>query len=241
MSETERLYKRNAGTAGAVAFDEGLRRYMLGVYNYMAMGIGATALIAFGFLSSPAAMQTVAGLSFIPFIALLAPGWVAPRLIMNGSRTTAHGAYWAYVALWGVLIGPFVAGYIGAGLAGLVAQAFFISASIFAAMSLYGYTTKKDLSGWGKFLFMASIGFLVAIVVNFFIGGAMFSLFISFGVVLLMSAITAYETQMIRNLYVEGAGEMNERSSIFGAFALYGSFITLFIHILNILGLTRSE
>ncbi|WP_031554314.1 Bax inhibitor-1 family protein [Parvularcula oceani] len=239
MSETERLYNKNRAGTGAVAFDEGLRRYMIGVYNYMALGVAATALIAFAFLMSPAAMQTVAGLSFIPFIALIALGWFAPRLIMNGSKATAHGAYWAYVALWGVLIGPFVAGYIGMGMAGLVAQAFFISASIFAAMSLYGYTTKKDLSGWGKFLFMASIGFLVAIVVNFFIASTMFSLLISFGVVLLMSAITAFETQMVRNLYVEGAGEMNERSSIFGAFALYGSFITLFIHILNILGIMR--
>ena len=239
MSETDRLYKKNAGTAGVVAFDEGLRRYMIGVYNYMALGVAATALIAFAFLMSPAAMQTVAGLSFIPFIALIALGWFAPRLIMNGSKATAHGAYWAYVALWGVLIGPFVAGYVGAGLSVLVAQAFFISASVFAATSLYGYTTKKDLSGWGRFLFMASVGFLVAIVVNFFLQSTMFSLLVSFGVVLLMSAITAYETQMIRNLYVEGAGEMNERSSIFGAFALYGSFITLFVHILNILGIMR--
>ena len=109
----------------------------------------------------------------------------------------------------------------------------------FAGLSLWGYTTKKDLSGWGKFLFMASVGLLIAIVVNFFIGSTMGSLIISSLVVIVFSAVTAYETQMIRNLYVEGGGEMNERSSIFGAFALYGSFVTLFIHVLNILGIMR--
>ena len=241
MSETERLYNRNRGAAGTadLAFSEGLRKYMLGVYNYMALGVAATALIAFGFMANPALAQTVGGLGFIPFIALLALGWFAPKIIMSGSKGAAHATYWGYVALWGVLIGPMIAAYVGAGLAVLVAQAFFIASSIFLALSIYGYTTKKDLSGWGKFLFMASIGFLVAIVVNFFVASSMFSLFISFGVVLLMSALTAYETQMIRNLYVEGGGEMNERSSIFGAFALYGSFVTLFIHVLNILGIMR--
>ncbi len=238
MSETERLYRKNAGTATA-AFDEGLRKYMLGVYNLMAMGVAATAVIALVFLNVPGLAQTVAGLSFIPFIALLALGWFAPRLIMNGSRTAAQGAYWAYVALWGVLIGPMIAAYVGMGLAGMVAQAFFISASVFLAMSLYGYTTKKDLSGWGRFLFMASVGLLIAIVVNFFFYSEMISLLISSAVVLVFSAVTAYETQMIRNLYAQGAGEQNERAAIFGAFALYGSFVTLFIHVLNILGIMR--
>ncbi|GGY47701.1 Bax inhibitor-1/YccA family protein [Parvularcula lutaonensis] len=237
MSETERLYQR-AGT-GAVAFDEGLRKYMLGVYNYMAMGVAATALIAFFFLTNPAALQFAAGLRFLPFIGVLALGWLAPRMIFNGSKAVAHAAYWGYVALWGMLIGPFVAFMVGAGEALAVAQAFFISASIFLAMSLYGYTTKKDLSPWGKFLFMAGIGFLVLIVMNFFIQSTMFSFFISSGVILFISGVTAYETQMIKNLYAQGATEMNERAAIFGAFALYGSFVTLFIHVLNLLGIMR--
>ena len=241
MSETERLYNRNKGAAGTadLAHSEGLRKYMLGVYNYMALGVAATGLIAFFFVTNPALAATVGGLGFIPFIALLALGWFAPKIIMSGSRGAAHATYWGYVALWGVLIGPMIAAYFGLGLAGMVTQAFFISTSIFLAMSLYGYTTKKDLSGWGKFLFMATIGLLIAIVVNFFIGSSMVSLIVSSLVVVVFSAVTAYETQMIRNLYVEGGGEMNERSSIFGAFALYGSFVTLFIHVLNILGIMR--
>lgn len=237
MSETERLQQR-AGT-GAAVYDEGLRKYMLGVYNYMAMGIAATALVAFFFLTNQAALQFAMGLRFIPFIGIIALGFLAPRMIFNGSGAMAHGAYWGYVALWGMLIGPFVAGYVGLGLAGMVAQAFFITSTIFLATSLYGYTTKKDLSGWGQFLFMASVGLLVAIVVNFFLGSEMLSFLISGAVVLVFSAVTAYETQMIMNLYAQGAGEMNNRAAIFGAFALYGSFVTLFIHILNLLALSR--
>ncbi|MEM9839071.1 MAG: Bax inhibitor-1/YccA family protein [Pseudomonadota bacterium] len=236
MSETERLHQSRTG---AVAFDEGLRKYMLGVYNYMAMGIAATALVAFFFLLNPAALQFAMGLRFIPFIGLIALGFLAPRMIFNGSAAMAHGAYWGYVALWGMLIGPIVGLYVGIGLAAMVAQAFFITASVFLAMSLYGYTTKKDLSGWGRFLFMASVGLLIAIVVNFFLGSEIVSFGISALVVLVFSAVTAYETQMIKNMYAQGGGEMNNRAAIFGAFALYGTFVTLFIHILNLLALSR--
>lgn len=237
MSETDRLHQR-AGT-GAVAYDEGLRQYMLGVYNYMAMGIAATGLVAFFFLTNQAALEFAKGLRFIPFIGLLGLGFLAPRMIFNGSAIMAHGAYWGYVALWGLLIGPVVAEYVNYGLAGMVAQAFFITSTIFLATSLYGYTTKKDLSGWGQFLFMASVGLLVAIVVNFFLGSEMLSFLISGAVVLVFSAVTAYETQMIKNLYAQGGGETNKRAAIFGAFALYGTFVTLFIHVLNLLSLSR--
>ncbi|NNU15949.1 Bax inhibitor-1/YccA family protein [Parvularcula sp. ZS-1/3] len=237
MSETERFQQR-AGT-GAVAYDEGLRRYMLGVYNYMALGIAGTALVAFAFIMNPQWIAALGPLRIVGFIGVIALGWLAPRMIFSASRAVAFGAYAAYVALWGVLIGPIVAIYVGLGLAQDVALAFFISASIFMAMSLFGYTTKKDLSPWGKFLFMAGIGFLVLIVANFFIQSTGFSFLISAGVILFISAVTAYETQMIKNLYAEGAGEQNERAAIFGAFALYGSFVTLFIHVLNILGIMR--
>lgn len=242
MNDTNRQYSGATArtTASGAVIDEGLRSYMLGVYNYMALGVAATAVIAMLFVSSPELTATVGGLSFIPFIALIAVSWFGSKMIFtSGSKAVAHGIYWLYVALWGVLIGPFVAVYVNAGLATTVYQAFFISASVFGATSLYGYTTKKDLSPMGRFLFMAGIGFLIAIVVNFFLQSTLFSLLISCGVVVLMSAVTAYETQMIKNLYREGAGEANDRAAIFGAFALYGSFVTLFIHILNILGIMR--
>ncbi len=241
MSDTERLYRKNdAGTVG-VAFDEGLRRYMLGVYNYMAMGIAATALVGLFFVTNPqATMAFIGPVKWLPFIGILALGFFAPKMIMGGSRPMAHGAYWAYVGLWGLLIGPVVSVYTNnLGLGMEVVKAFFITATVFAAMSLYGYTTKRDLAPMGKFLFMASIGLLIAIVVNIFLQSPLFSFLTSGAVVLIFSGVTAYETQMIKNLYVEGAGEQNDRFAIFGAFALYGTFVTLFIHILNMLALSR--
>jgi len=205
------------------------------------MGIAATALVAFVFVLNPELMRAAMGLRFIPFIGILGLGFLAPRMIFNGSAAMAHGAYWGYVGLWGLLIGPVIGAYVDVGFAPMVAQAFFITASVFAATSLYGYTTKKNLSGWGQFLFMASVGLLIGIVVNIFLGSELLSFLISGAVVLIFSAVTAYETQMIKNLYVQGGGEANNRSAIFGAFALYGSFVTLFIHILNLLNITSGD
>lgn len=240
MSETERLYRQNEGAGTGVAYDEGLRKYMLGVYNYMAMGIAATALVGLFFVMNPSAIAAFAGpVKWLPFVGILALGWFAPKLIMGGSAAVAHGAYWGYVALWGLLIGPVVGIYAGLGMGIEVVKAFFITSSIFAAMSLYGYTTKRDLAPMGKFLFMASVGLLIAIVVNIFIGSSLMSFITSGLVVLVFSGVTAWETQMIKNLYRQGGGEQNNRFAIFGAFALYGTFVTLFIHILNILGLAR--
>lgn len=241
MANTEDTYRSQTGTLSGVAYDEGLRKYMLGVYNYMAMGIAATALVGLFFVVNPAMIEAFRGpLMFAPFIGILALGWLAPRMILNSSNpAVAHGAYWGYVALWGLLIGPSVGAYANAGLGMEVIKAFFITSSIFAAMSLYGYTTKRDLAPMAKFLFMASIGLLIAIVVNIFLGSPLMSFITSGLVVLVFSGVTAWETQMIKNLYSQGADAQNNRFAIFGAFALYGTFVTLFIHILNMLGLAR--
>lgn len=233
-------YSSTTRTGEGLAVDEGLRSYMLGVYNYMGLGLAATAAIAMLFISNPALSAAVGGLSFIPFIALIGVGWFGSKMIFtSGSRAVAHGIYWLYVGLWAVLIGPMVAAYVGLGMAQIVYQAFFITAAMFGATSLYGYTTKRDMSGMGGILTMIGIGLLLAIVVNFFFASTLMSLLISFAVVVFMAVVTAFETQMIKNLYRDGAGEANARASIFGAFALYGSFVTIFIHILNILGIMR--
>ncbi|NHK29411.1 Bax inhibitor-1/YccA family protein [Parvularcula flava] len=233
-------YSSTTRTGEGLAVDEGLRSYMLGVYNYMGLGLAGTALIAMLFVANPTLSEVIGGLSFIPFIALIGVGWFGSRMIFtSGSRAVAHGIYWLYVALWAVLIGPMVAAYVSAGLAEMVYQAFFITAAMFGATSLFGYTTKRDMSGWGGVLMMIGIGLLIAIVINFFFASTLMSLLISFAVVIFTAVVTAFETQMIKNLYREGAGEANARASIFGAFALYGSFVTMFIHILNILGIMR--
>ena len=225
-----------------VQIDQGLRSYMMGVYNYMALGVAATAIITMAVASNEAAMQTVYGLKWVFFIGILGLGFMAPRLILSGSTTTAHAAYWSYVALWGLAIAPMVYRYLSID-PSIVYQAFLISAATFGATSLAGYVTKRDLSGLSAFFMMASIGIIIAMLVNvFFFQSTFFSLMTSIVTVLLFAGITAYETQQIKEMYVEGdnAGIATGKS-IFGAFALYGSFITLFIHILNILGIMRSE
>jgi FtsH-binding integral membrane protein len=145
-----------------------------------------------------------------------------------------------------VLISPMIYLFFAKNAGGLVFQALAIAAVTFGATSLYGYTTKRDMTGWGSFLSMACIGLIVASLVSFFIisdpaTSKTVSFIISALVVLLFSAVTAWETQQIKDMYVSGDEALVGRSAVFGSFMLYGSFITLFIHILNILGIMRSE
>lgn len=238
-----RYQNQAPGRAGTQAeIDQGLRSYMLGVYNYMALGVAVTALITLAVASSPAALATVYSLKWVFFIAILGMGFFAPRLIFSGNTALAQASYWGYVALWGLAIAPMVGTYLAID-SSLVVRAFLITAVTFGATSLAGYVTKRDLSGFGAFFMMASIGIIIAMVVNvFFFQSSMFSLITSVVTVLLFAGVTAYETQMIKEMYVEGdAAGVAKGKSIFGAFALYGSFITLFVHILNILGIMRSE
>ena len=240
MNDLNRQYGTATGARGA-AIDEGLRSYMLSVYNYMALAVAGTGLVSMLIASNQqlAIAIAVSPLKWVAFIGILGLGWFAPRVIFSGSKVMAHGMFWVYAMLWGVMIAPMLLSFQMAGAASDIYKAFFITASVFGGMSLWGYTTKRDLSGMASFLFMATLGLLVAIVVNaIFFKSGMASLITSSLVVLVFSGVTAYETQMIKSLYREG-GAGNERSAIFGAFALYGSFVTLFIHILNILGIMR--
>ena len=223
-----------------VAIDEGLRAYMLKVYNLMALGVAGTAIVALFMAANPALMTAVAGgvMKWVLFAAVLGLGWFAPRLIFSGSAATAWLAYGAYAVLWGLLIAPMIAFYMGKDPA-IVVRALLITAATFGATSLYGYVTKRDLSGFAGFFVIASIGLLIAIVVNaFFLQSTMFSLITSILVVLVFAGITAWETQNIKEMYAEG--DMS-RHAIFGAFMLYGSFVTMFIHILNILGIMNDD
>lgn len=241
MNEPRRQFGSAVPHTGGVAIDQGLRQYMLGVYNYMALGVAGTGFIAMLMASNPALMIQImtTPLKWVGFIGILGIGWFAPRVMLNGSKVAAHGMFWLYAALWGAMIAPMLFMFQQQGAAVEIYKAFFITATVFGSMSLYGYTTKRDLSGWASFLFMASIGLVIAIIVNALIfKSGLGSLITSSLVVLVFSAVTAYETQMIKSLYREGSA-MNERTAIFGAFALYGSFVTLFVHILNILGIMR--
>jgi hypothetical protein len=208
----------------------------------MSLGVALTAIIVMAVAANPAALATVYSLKWVLFIATLGLGFFAPRLIFSGNATVAHAAYWGYCALWGLMIAPMVGHYLGLD-SSLVFRAFLISALTFAGTSLAGYVTKRDLSGLGTFFMMASIGIIIAMVVNaIFIQSVGMSLITSIVVVLLFSGITAYETQMIKEMYSESdSSGVSKSKSIFGAFALYGSFVTLFVHILNIMGIMRDE
>ena len=246
MAEYENRYARVAttGTRTQDQIDEGLRKYMLNVYNYMALGVAFTAVVSLLVMNSLPLLQLMASpLRWVVFIAILGLGWFSPRLMLSGNMVTAHAAFWTYSALWGLLVAPMVFFYLNQGDGTIVARAFAITAVTFGAVSLFGYTTKRNLSAFATFFAMAAIGLLIAIVVNaVFFQDIGFSLLTSCLVVLLFAGITAYETQAIKEMYVEGdaAGAQNGKA-IFGAFVLFGSFITLFIHILNILGIMSSD
>ena len=226
--------------------DAGLRQYMLRVYNYMALGVAFTGAVSLFVASTPQILFAVAGtpLFWGVFLGILGLGWFAPRLMMSGSVATAQICFWIYAALWGIGIAPMLY-FVGVqqGAPEDVARAFFIATATFGGMSLLGYTTKKNLSAFGTFFAMATIGLLIAILVNAFLVQSWgFELILSIGVVLVFSALTAYETQMIKNMYYESDGsDVATRKAIFGAFMLYGSFVTLFIWILNLLSLLRGE
>lgn len=240
------------GARAGVAVDEGLRSFMLGTYNYMALGVAGTAAIVFALMANPQVMMAIATgpMKWVLFAGVLGLGFFAPKLFYSKSPVVAHGAFWLYAAMWGAMIAPMVFMFVSKGMIGMVGQAFAIAAATFLATSLVGYTTKKDMTGWGGFMSMASIGLIIAMLVSFFFitdpgTSKTVSLIISALVVLLFSAVTAWETQQIKTMYLEGAAhggqEFVNRSSIFGAFMLYGSFITLFVHILNILGIMNTE
>ncbi len=220
--------------------DVGLRSYMLRVYNYMSLGVALTGGIAMSVASNEAAVQTVGSMFWLFFIGILGLGWFAPKIMMSKSIGAAQACFWVYAAMWGALLGPMLWVY-GQMDPMLVPRAFFITAAAFAGLSLFGYTTKKNLAPMGAFLSMATIGILIALLVNvFLIQSTGFDMVLSIIVVLVFSALTAYETQMIKNMYYEADGQdVTTRKAIFGAFMLYGAFITLFVWILHIMGMMR--
>ena len=243
----------SAGGMSRADVDEGLRSYMLRVYNYMGLGVAFTAVVTLLLMNNPEVMRAVAlgPMKWVLFAGILGLGFFSHKVIYSGSSVMAHGAYWLYCAMWGALIAPMVYLFFAKGAGHLVGKAFAITAVTFGATSLFGYTTKRDMTGWGGFLSMASIGLIVVSLASFFFitdpgTSKTFSLIISSIVVLLFSAVTAWETQQVKDMYLQadsyGGGEnFIARSAIFGAFMLYGSFVTLFTHILNILGITNSD
>ena len=215
--------------------DEGLRSYMLRVYNYMASGVALTGIIATLVSQSPQLMQAIFGgpLKWVLFVGILGIGWMAPKIIMSKSLVAAQAAFWVYAGMFGALMAPYFVVYTG----GSIVRIFFITAAAFAGLSLYGYVTKRNLSGMGAFMAMGSIGLLIAIVVNIFLQSPILMMAYSAIGVLIFAGLTAYETQAIKLTYYESDGrDMTTRKAIFGGMQLYGSFIMMFIFLLQLFG-----
>jgi uncharacterized protein len=226
--------------AEAAQIDVGLRQYMLRVYNYMALGVAGTGIIAMLVAMNPALMQTIAmgPMKWVLFAGIIGLGFFAPKLMMTKSVGAAQLCFWVYAAMWGALIAPMFYAYTQDS----IARAFFVTAAAFAGMSLFGYTTKRDLSAIGRFLVMATFGILIALLVNLFVQSSGLHLLMSIVVPVIFAGLTAFETQQIKNWYYESDGsELTQRKAIFGAFMLYGSFVTMFVWILQLLGVARSE
>jgi FtsH-binding integral membrane protein len=247
MADYDNRVIRGAGGATAGLVDAGLRAHMLRVYNYMLVGLVLTGITAY--LTADTSLRDVffqvndatgrMALTGLGWVALLAPLAMVFFLSFGINRMSvgaAQATFWVYAALVGIGIAPLLWVYTGAS----VAETFFITAATFGAMSLWGYTTKSDLSGMGSFLFMGLIGLVIASVVNIFLHSAMMSWIVSILGVIIFTGLTAYDTQYIKEMYVANDdGTVAGRKAIMGALKLYLDFLNLFIFLLRFLGVQR--
>jgi FtsH-binding integral membrane protein len=222
-------------TARITKLDQGLRSYMLGIYNYMALGLALTGIIAFMASESPALMHAIFG-SPLAFVVLLAPVGVAlfMQLRINSIKaSTAQLLFWVYAGLMGLSLSSIFLVYTGTS----IARTFFITAGMFGSMSLWGYTTKTDLTGMGSFLMMGLFGIIIASLVNMFIQSSSLAFVVSLLGVVIFTGLTAYDTQAIKDMYYEDDGfEIAQKKSVIGALMLYLDFINLFMHLLRFMG-----
>ncbi len=224
-----------AGTVDAAAVDQALRSYMLRVYNLMGSGLALSGIVALAVSRSPELMQAIFG-SGLAFVVMLAP--IGLLLVMSfGVNKLSAGAvqilYWAFVATMGLSISTIFMVYTGTS----ILRIFFITAAMFGAMSLWGYTTKRDLTGWGSFLFMGVIGLVIASIVNIFLGSSVLQMAISAITVLVFTGLTAFDTQRIKSEFHESnPADIQTKQAVFGAVSLYLNFLNIFMALLSLFG-----
>jgi FtsH-binding integral membrane protein len=240
-----------AGTSDQ-AFDAGLRAHMVRVYNYMASGLALSGIVAFALMSVPGLSEIFfqmgvtrsgaiipVGPNILGWVAIFAPMGLLLLVGFRAAQMSVAGVqaiYWAVTALMGVSLSLVLSHYTGAS----VARTFFVTAASFAGLSLYGYTTKRDLSPIGKFLFMGLIGIVLASLVSIFFPSTMMSFIISVAGVLIFAGLIAYDTQKIKEQYAESWGrDVSEKVAIFGALSLYLDFVNLFQFLLAFMGQSR--
>lgn len=227
----------NQGGATQVGYDAGLRSFMLKVYNYMAIALGVSGGVAYFASTSETLMNAIYGNQILSWVVMLAPLGMVLYLsfrINKMSFKAAQTTFWAYSAIMGLSLSYIFLIYTGAS----IAKTFFIAASMFGAMSLYGYTTKRDLTAMGSFLIMGVIGLVIAMVVNLFVQSGMMSMIISGLAVIIFTGLVAYDTQKLKTIYYQVAGntEAAGKAAVMGALNLYLDFINLFIHLLRFMG-----
>lgn len=260
MSDLDRNYAspfgRAAGRTDAAAVDAGLRAYMLRIYNYMSIGLAITGLAALGVYmaavtSDPSAGAVRIGSSYLtPFgyamfvsplkwVFMLAPLAMVFAISFGINRlkpATAQMLFWVFSALMGISLSSIFLVYTHTS----IVRVFFITAASFGALSLYGYTTKRDMTGMGSFLMMGLFGIIIASLVNLFIASSALQFIVSIVGVLVFAGLTAWDTQRLKNDYIYGyasqGGDIAERAAITGALSLYLNFINLFTLLLQLLG-----
>jgi len=240
-----RNYQTRMSPAGAQAgavIDEGLRTYMLKVYNLMALGLAITGIAAYaafqfafadGQLTAFGQAIYVSPLKWVVMLAPLALVFYMSFRINSMSVSAAQTTFWVYAGLMGLSLSSIFLVYTGQS----ITQTFFVTAAAFGGLSLYGYTTKRSLSGMGSFLIMGLFGLIIASIVNIFLASSALTFAISAIGVLIFAGLTAYDTQKIKEMYFEAdSAEAAGRKAIMGALTLYLDFINLFLFMLRFLG-----
>ncbi|MFC0218450.1 hypothetical protein FHS82_002319 [Pseudochelatococcus lubricantis] len=217
------------------AFNEGLRQHMLRIYNYMALGLVLTGVVAFVVGTTPALYVPIFSTP-LKWVVMLAPLAFVLFFSFRINKISAGGAqalFWSFCAVMGLSLASIFLVFTGTS----IARTFFITAAMFGATSLYGYTTKRDLSQFGSFLIMGLIGVVIASLINLFIGSTMLQFAVSVIGVLVFVGLTAWDTQTIKEQYAENfSSESQQKLAIFGAFSLYLNFINMFQLLLSLTG-----
>ena len=228
-------WQRGAAITDRVLFNEGLRQHMLRVYNYMGLGLVMTGLVAFIVGTTPALYVPIFSTP-LKWVVMLAPLAFVLFFSFRMESMSASGAqtlFWAFCAVMGLSLASIFLVFTGTS----IARTFFIAAAMFGATSLYGYTTKRDLSQFGSFLIMGLIGVVIASLVNLFLASSALQFAISVIGIVVFVGLTAWDTQSIKEQYAENFdAESKQKLAVFGAFSLYLNFINIFQLLLNFTG-----
>ncbi|TIR24199.1 MAG: Bax inhibitor-1/YccA family protein [Mesorhizobium sp.] len=228
-------YRMGTGVQAGAVYDEGLRKHMLRVYNYMGLGLVVTGLVAFFVASTPALYVPIfsSPLKWVVMLAPLAFVMLFSFKMQTMSAASAQAMFWAFCAVMGLSLASVFLVFTSTS----IARTFFIAATMFGATSLYGYTTRRDLTQFSSFLMMGLIGVVIASLVNLFLGSTALQFAISVIGIAVFVGLTAWDTQTIKEQYAENFdAESQQKLAVFGAFSLYLNFINIFQLLLNFTG-----